>query len=302
MTAMRDGRSADTPFRIPRRLRAAADRPDGPEFTAWVAALPKTIAMVAARWHLQVSDPFEPGGQCSWVAPARTHAAGELVLKLGWHHDEAIHEADALVLWDGAGAVQLQAADTVDRTLALLLERCMPGTTLALLDEPEQDVVIAALLRRLWVRPPPGHRFRPLGVMCHRWADEFERRLPRAVPPIDLGIARLAATLLRELPDTAAESVLLCTDLHAENVLAARREPWLVIDPKPYLGDPHYDPVQHLLNCQGRLATDPAGLAHRLADLLDLEPGRLRLWLFARCVQESLDQPGLRHVAAQLAP
>jgi streptomycin 6-kinase len=57
--------------------------------------------------------------------------------------------------------------------------------------------------------------------------------------------------------------VLLATDLHAMNVLAATRQPWLAIDPKPYVGDPHYDPVQHLLNCEQRPRLRP--LVPRLA-------------------------------------
>jgi len=96
--------------------------------------------------------------------------------------------------------------------------------------------------------------------------------------------------------------VLLCTDLHPENVLAATREPWLVIDPRPYLGDPTYDPLQHMLNFPDRLAADPAGFARRMADLLGLDVERLRLWLFARCMQESVDQPYLRSTATALAP
>ncbi|MGH3871368.1 MAG: DUF222 domain-containing protein [Pseudonocardiaceae bacterium] len=84
--------------------------------------------------------------------------------------------------------------------------------------------------------------------------------------------------------------------LHAGNVLAVQREPWLVIDPKPYVGDPAYDPLQHLLNC-ARLAADLAGLARRMADLLGLDSHRMISWLFARCVQESLDYPALRDVA-----
>ena len=34
----------------------------------------------------------------------------------------------------------------------MLIELCQPGTTLRDLPEPEQDVVIAGLLRRLWDR------------------------------------------------------------------------------------------------------------------------------------------------------
>jgi hypothetical protein len=51
--------------------------------------------------------------------------------------------------------------------------------------------------------------------------------------------------------------VLLCTDLHGDNILAAQRELWLVIDPKPYVGDPAYDLLQHMLNCEDRLAAAP---------------------------------------------
>jgi streptomycin 6-kinase len=96
--------------------------------------------------------------------------------------------------------------------------------------------------------------------------------------------------------------VLLCTDLHAGNVLAAEREPWLVIDAKPYIGDPAYDALQHMLNCDARLHADPHGLARRMAELLGLETERLLLWLFARCVQESVDWPQVAEVARRLAP
>jgi streptomycin 6-kinase len=47
--------------------------------------------------------------------------------------------------------------------------------------------------------------------------------------------------------------------LVAGNVLRAAREPWLVIDPKPFIGDPAYDATQHLLNCVERLRADPLG-------------------------------------------
>lgn len=94
--------------------------------------------------------------------------------------------------------------------------------------------------------------------------------------------------------------MLLATDLHAGNVLA-HRERWLMIDPKPYVGDPAYDVLQHLLNCE-RLAADPRGLARRMADHANLDAERVTLWLFARAVQESSTQPWLRPVALALAP
>ncbi len=58
-------------------------------------------------------------------------------------------------------------------------------------------------------------------------------------------------------------------------------KPWLVIDPKPHVGDPTYDPLQHMLNWQDRLAAAPAEFVRRMAGLLHVDAGRLRLWLFA---------------------
>lgn len=78
----------------------------------------------------------------------------------------------------------------------------------------------------------------------------------------------MGIALFRTLPRTADRNVLLCADLHAENVLASEREPWLMIDPKPHLGDPTYDVLQHMLNCSERLQADPC----RLADSLSIPP------------------------------
>lgn len=284
---------------MPRNLVDTAER-EGRQ--AWVATLPATVSELQERWSLTVGEPFQPGGQTAWVAPAVDDTGVELVLKVAWRHPEAAHEADGLREWDGDGAVRLYAVTEFDDTIALLLERCVPGTTLANRPEPEQDSVIAELLVRLWREPAPGHRFRSLQSMCDEWAEEFEQKPLNVRASLDPGLAREGMTLFRTLPATAEREVLLCTDLHAGNVLAAEREPWLVIDPKPYVGDATYDPLQHLLNCDERLRADPRELAQRIADLLGLDPDRLQLWLFARCVQESPNWPALAEVARRIAP
>jgi streptomycin 6-kinase len=146
--------------------------------------------------------------------------------------------------------------------------------------------------------------------MGDAWADQFWRDYAAVAPAsrLDPGLARAGIDLFRELPRTDADSVLLCTDLHSENILAARRAPWLVIDPKPYVGDPAYDLLQHMINCEDRLTVDPAGLCDRMVGLADGDPGRVRLWLFARAVQElavladSARWPRIGEVARRLAP
>lgn len=264
-----------TGFPIPAKLAAhSAER------AGWIAALPGTVAALAERWSLRLGPPFEPGGQCSWVAPA----GPDLVLKVGWTHDEARDEAAGLRAWDGRGAVRVLAEHHDGATTALLLERAAPGTLLFTLPKPEQDVVLAGLLRRLWIEPPPG--IRPLRQMCDAWADTA-----RPPPTLDPGLARDGLALFRTLPRDDVPTVLLATDLHSGNVLAARREPWLMIDPKPYAGDPAYDVTQYLLDDPERLTADPRGFARRIADLAGLDADRVTAWLLARCVVEAGDWP-----------
>jgi streptomycin 6-kinase len=291
-------------IRIPTRLVCAVEEDDLLARRAWLAALPSQIEEIASAWSLELAEPCLPGGQCAWVAPARDRTGRELMLKVGWRHWEAEHEADALRLWEGDGGVHCVAARALDDTAALLLERCVPGVALKdVLPEPEQDIVLGGLLCRLWEhQPPAGHPFRPLREMCDEWADSFEVNFSSDSRGLDPAIARDGIAVLRELPRTADPAVLLCTDLHAENILAAEREPWLAIDPKPFVGDPAYDAVQHMLNCDERLATNPTGLSRRMAALLDVDPERVRLWLFARCAQESLHDATMREPARRLAP
>jgi streptomycin 6-kinase len=270
----------------------------------WMAKLPRVVDDLARLWSLDVGRPFQPGGQASWVARARRRSGDQVVLKIGWRHDEAIHELDGLQVWNGDGVVLLLDAWTSDDTTALLLESCEPGSALKKTLPPlEQDVIVTGLLRRLWIDPPTSHPFRPLQAMCDWWSDEYEEKYAaqRRGPRLEQGLSNAGIELFRNLPGTAERSVLLFTDLHPDNVLAAGREPWLAIDPKPYVGDPTYDPLQHMLNFPDRLVADPVGFALRIARLLDLDSGRLRQWLFARCVQESVDHPHLLSVITDIA-
>ena len=284
---------------LPQRLIEAVEEEGRGD---WSARLPRIVRHFERRWSLQVGEPYQPGGRTAWVAPARRAGVDELVLKVAWRHTEAADEPAGLRAWDGDGAVILHAVDELDDTVVLLLERCIPGTPLAHRPEPEQDAVIARLLRRLWAAPLDGFTFRPLQQMCDEWADQFDERRQAGWSYLDPGLTDEGIALFRALPGSAEQEVLLATDLHAGNVLAAQREPWLLIDPKPYVGDPAYDPVQHMLNCEERVRTSPLDLVHRMADLVGLDRDRLRLWLFARSVQESITWPGMAEVARRVAP
>lgn len=263
---------------IPGRLAANCRRT--PERAAWLQRLPGVLRKLKRRWPLTLGEPFEDAS-CAWVAPAAVAGRRAAVLKLGMPHMEGEHEMQGLRFWNGDPTVRLLEAD--DELEAMLLERCEPGTVLRVLPEPEQDVVIAALLRRLWRSPSAPHSFRPLSDMTAYWSRETLADVERWS---DAGLVRAGLQLFEELPRTASTEVLLATDLHAGNVLRSEREPWLVIDPKPFVGDPAYDATQHLFNCDERLRSDPDGTIGRMADLLGVDRERVRLWTFARAAAE----------------
>ncbi len=268
---------------IPGRLAATCH--GTPARQKWLERLPRVIGELQARWALSLGAPFDGREvSCAWVAPAVRADDSHAVLKLGMPHMEAVHELQALHFWDGDPAVRLLEAD-IDLN-AMLLECCEPGTVLREVPEPEQDVVIAGLLRRLWRRPALPHPFRPLSVMIAHWADET-----RATAPAwnDAGLVHEGLRLLDELSRPSSDDVLLATDLHAGNVLRAQREPWLVIDPKPFIGDRAYDATQHLFNCKERTLAAPGATIRRFADLLEVDHERVRLWMFGRAAAEPRD-------------
>jgi len=200
-------------------------------------------------------------------------------------HLEGAHEIQGLLFWNGDPTVRL--IDSDGDLGAMLLERCDPGTPLRALPESQQDVVIAGLLRCLWRKPAPPHPFRPLSDLTEYWSAETLAGIERWS---DTGLVREGLRLFQQLPRTAPmDDVLLATDLHSGNVLRSERQPWLVIDPKPFVGDPAFDPTQHLFNCRSRLRSDPLGTIARVADLAGVDRERVRLWLFARAAAEPRD-------------
>jgi streptomycin 6-kinase len=253
---------------------------ESPEGGAWLAELPERVTELGQRWSLSLDT--EHGGAdatCSFIVLVRRADGSRAVLKLGLPHMEAKHELDGLRFWNGDACVRLLEADAACG--ALLLERCLPSP-LSARPGPDQDRVIADLLRRLWRVPPPALAIAPLSSMLDNW---IEASLARRHDWPDPGFARAGLDQLRELGRPAASDVLLATDLHAGNVLAAEREPWLMIDPKPFVGDAAYDATQHLLNCLPRLASDPCGIVSAFSELLGVRSERVQRWLVARLAQ-----------------
>jgi streptomycin 6-kinase len=285
------GDAADEHITISAALRRRCDSVPGG--ASWLAKLPASLNELMAHWELTLGGPLGgEEGSCSWVYAVTRRDGLKAVLKLGLPHLEAEQEGDGLMFWDGDPVVHVFERDVA--LGGLLLERCVPGTPLRAQPESDQDRIIAGLLRRLW-RSPPVRAFRPLSEMLEYWGARTRARQPSGT---DGGLVQQGLRLLEELSASAPVQVLLATDLHAGNILRAQRQEWLVIDPKPFVGDPAYDATQHLLNCSERLRTDAERTIRGFADLLEVDHERVRLWTFARLAAESHAGGGWGDVAS----
>lgn len=118
------------------------------------------------------------------------------MLKIQWPHRESEHEADALQIWAGNGAVTLLDHD--EEAHAMLLERCVPGSHLSTLNEDDAVEVLIGLLPRLWV-PVVA----PIGTLSQEaawWHSYLEERSARAGRPFSELLLKATLEALRDLP------------------------------------------------------------------------------------------------------
>ena len=238
-------------------------------------------ARLIERWGLTLGEPFEGGVASVVVAPAVTAEGEDVVLKVQKPHRESEHEAAALELWGGEGAIRLLDHDPEKH--ALLLERCVPGTPLAAAGADAAMDVFVELLPRLW--KPAGAPFRPLAEEAAWWLESLEATWERAGRPFERRLLDAALGALRELPPTQGEQVLLHQDLHGENVLAAQREPWLAIDPKPLAGEREFGlgPIIRSFEL-GHSRDEVVGRLDRLGSELGLDRERARGWAIGQTI------------------
>ena len=225
------------------------------------------IEELAEEWAFTLGEPYVPGAASEHVVRVELADGTPAVLKIGIPHHESEQEADALERWDGDGAVRLLGRD--DARNALLLERCEPGTFLS--DGAEDPLgILIDLLPRLW-KDATGF---------HTLIDEVE------FWEMDGELGDLA----RELAATQGELVLVHQDLHGENVLAAEREPWLVIDPKPLAAEREFAVAPIVRSRElGHSREAALGRLDRLCVELGLDRERARLWTIVQTTAWSDD-------------
>lgn len=262
-------------MRIPERLDELRAFPGA---AAWLDRLPRLVEECRELWAVRLGEPF-PYANVSLAAPALLRDGTEAVLKISFPHWESEHEGDALEHWDGRGAVRLLARDR-ERN-ALLLERCLPGTPLLELPEAEGYARAAEVARAVGERAAPQeHPFLVFARTAARWARELPQRWEAAGRPFERGLLDAAVAALVELAPTQGELAVVSQDLHRGNILAARREPWLAIDPKPVVAEREVGTVALLRDGLGRVEWRLDFLASELG--LDRE--RMRGWAVAHTI------------------
>lgn len=257
----------------------------GPDWADWLDRLPRLFADVLRDWDLTLDGGELWHGFCSLVAPVRTPDGASAVLKVTFDgDDESEHEALVLQHYQGDGTVRLLTADP--RRRAMLLER-LHRRDLTVVDDLDACEIVAALYPR--IHRPALQQLRTVTAYVDRWLDALAT-LPRDAP-IPHRLVQQALSLGRDLTaDPASVGVMVHGDLHYENVLAGDREPWLVIDPKPMSGDPHYEPAPMLWNrweemvAQASLRDAVRRRFHALVDAAGLDEDRARDWVVVRMV------------------
>jgi streptomycin 6-kinase len=251
-----------------------------------VTELPNEVRVTAEQWELQ-PDGDAISGSGSIVLPVRTSDGTRAVLKTSAPGVESEHEHLVLRRWGGNGAVRLLRADPHRR--ALLLER-LQARTLATLPDAEACEVVAGLYRRLHIPALP--QLRTLPSLLEQWIIDFES-LPRSAS-IPHRLVEQAIVLSRDLSAEPATTVVH-GDLHYRKVLAADREPWLVVAPDPMNGDPHYELAPMLWHrwdeVTGRIRDTVQRRFYTLVDATGFDEERARAWVIVRVVREATRDP-----------
>ncbi|MGW3486424.1 aminoglycoside phosphotransferase family protein [Streptomyces sp. NPDC001054] len=277
------------PFTVPARFAEGQRRYEGEAGAAFVAAAPAMAARRLERWALRPEGRVRHG-VAALVLPVRTSDGEQAVLKAQLRTDETAGEGAALRAWDGDGAVRVLAEDREDvgsgpEVSWLLLERLDAVRDLNTVPDVRAALrPLAALLARLTaVRAPAGLR------RLDDVADDLLARAAKAAPgdaATRALIADCAAALRAVRSEGPSGERLLHWDLHYGNVLAARRAPWLAIDPKPLAGAPAFDLLPALTN-----RYDPTDTPRRfaaLAEAVGADRERAAAWTRGRVLQAVL--------------
>jgi streptomycin 6-kinase len=277
-------------IKVPEALTESHIKYDGEAGRAWSAGLPALAERYLEEWDLRLDG--EPGhGVVSLVLPVIRADGTNAALKLQPVTDENASEAMGLRAWDGDASVRLLDSDP--ETGTMLLERLHADRPLsAMPDDFEALTILTELLARLVAHPAPED-LRRLGDIARAMLDDVDEAVTELPREKDRYWLRWCADAVTELVSEPGDR-LLHWDLHYDNVLAADREPWLAIDPKPLAGDPGFDLAPALWNrwddvvATGDVTRAVLRRFDLMVDGLGLDPRRAAGWTLGRVLQNAL--------------
>lgn len=268
---------------IPDELARTQIDINGADGRAFIEGLPERAAHFLDLWGLTVTGP-SMHGMASLVLPVTRTADGvRAALKMQIRDEESEGEPVGLRIWDGNGIVRL--LDDDPGTGTMLLERLDEKRHLsAVADSREAVRILAELLARLVaVQAPEG--MRTLGDIAGQMLEDVPTALKSVEDESHRRLLQDCAAAVREVVGEPGDR-LLHWDLHFDNVLAADREPWLAIDPKPLAGDPGFDLWPALDN---RFEADEVlWRFDLLTETLGLDRERAKAWTLGRLLQNAL--------------
>jgi streptomycin 6-kinase len=265
----------------------------------WVAALPATIAALAADWGITVGGALS-GGTSAYVARAGTATGEPAVLKISVPGVGFDREIRTLLAAGGRGYARVLAADPGRD--AVLLEPLGAALDRSGLSPEAQLDVLAGLLPLAWQVPvedePPEDKAAGLVPLIE------EHRQP--------GHDRVIAEALRCAERrSAAFAPDRCVRVHgdaaAANVLERPGGGWAFVDPDGFVGDPDYDRGVAARDWCEELtrAANPRALLESYCRRLGGDPDSVWDWAFLERVSTGLYVESLgghsRHLATAAA-
>ena len=270
---------------LPPRFRQNVTGLYGAKGEKWLVDLPQTLEKICVKWNLTLDD-FFPNLSFNFVAKCFDEKGEKYVLKVGVPDEDSplLTEKRALEAFHGKGSVKVLRYD--ENLCAILLERAIDGKTLSEVcgEDYSKAVEIAIeVLKKLPRNPPHKTQF----INLETWIDGLNRAVTEKFAPAKVVKAQ---KFFAELIEPFERKILLHGDVHFDNILAAKREPFLLIDPKGLIGEIGYEIAvflndlagwtEHLANRKNLLAE----AVKRFSNEFAVSERNLRKWCFAFAV------------------
>ena len=254
---------------------------------AWLTGIATVIDQCEKQWHCTFAPPFS-NLSINYVAPGTRDDGSDVVIKVCIPSPEYLTEVACLDHYNGDGALRLLARD--DAKYTLLLERLIPGQSLAHHHDPQEALHIAAsLMKRLWRCPQFPELFPSVDIWIRHMAERSPLVLAQNHSFPSTWILR-ALDYYAVLSRNHAEDVLLHGDLHMDNILSGSREPWLAIDPKGVIGPSIWETGPIILNALPKQKDASANrtvitaVVNQLASELNMPVDLIAAWGMVRAV------------------